>query len=602
MNIQIESNGVWLPVSKQDFLSMVQNGSIGPKTTVMIDGKTVLAEKIRGLTFPSLPVAPINAAAASPDMHIQGPPSIPPVGPRGPITETEICRSMERDGKYAPPNGSRPKRLAVTVGGAILLGILCWSLFLLSGERFSPEAQTEIREFCKKHKVDVKAENEKGQTLLWKVAGEESLNIIRYLVSEGADVNAKATNGWTVLHRAAETASLDVIEYLVQKGAKLNEPQISPGEEPGMTPFHSAAYFNENIDVIKYFVRKTKNINIKASPYGTPLLHAVRHNSNLEVVKYLISIGSEPHDVDKLLLEAARNENIEIIKYFVSKGGNIHARLDVFKDTALHNAARNKNRDITKYIVENGVDVNVTNHDGETPLHLAVSAKNTDIVAFLLSERADANIKATGRFRPGETPLHSVCWHDTPEIARLLIKAGANVNIKNDEGKTPIDRAKERDNYNIVQVLEPTSTVRKRSSTNSTSTIKTPPDKKTAEYLVKQGLDALKAGENERAARCFREAASVNNPAGQTWLGMCYQFGTGVRKDEVEAVRWYKRAAEQGWADGQYALGNCYGAGAGVPQDTRLFLVWIGKAASQGHQKAIETQKKFTKKVTEGSF
>ena len=39
---------------------------------------------------------------------------------------------------------------------------------------------------------------------------------------------------------------------------------------------------------------------------------------------------------------------------------------------------------------------------------------------------------------------------------------------------------------------------------------------------------------------------------------MCYQYGTGVEKDEVEAVKYYKMAADQGDADSQYNLGETW--------------------------------------------
>ena len=41
-------------------------------------------------------------------------------------------------------------------------------------------------------------------------------------------------------------------------------------------------------------------------------------------------------------------------------------------------------------------------------------------------------------------------------------------------------------------------------------------------------------------------------------LGWCYQYGTGVVKDEVEAVRYYKMAADQGHVDAQFMLGEEY--------------------------------------------
>ena len=38
-------------------------------------------------------------------------------------------------------------------------------------------------------------------------------------------------------------------------------------------------------------------------------------------------------------------------------------------------------------------------------------------------------------------------------------------------------------------------------------------------------------------------------------LGVCYKYGTGVVKDEVEAVKYYKMAADQGYASAQNNLG-----------------------------------------------
>ena len=39
-------------------------------------------------------------------------------------------------------------------------------------------------------------------------------------------------------------------------------------------------------------------------------------------------------------------------------------------------------------------------------------------------------------------------------------------------------------------------------------------------------------------------------------VGVCYEYGTGVGKDEVEAVKYYKMAADQGNAIAQRNLGK----------------------------------------------
>ena len=75
----------------------------------------------------------------------------------------------------------------------------------------------------------------------------------------------------------------------------------------------------------------------------------------------------------------------------------------------------------------------------------------------------------------------------------------------------------------------------------------------------------------------------------QLVLGGCYENGSGVSQDHVEAVKWYHKAAEQGHAWAQYNLGNCYGNGQGVPQSHQEAKKWLSKAAEQGYAEGSST-------------
>ena len=44
----------------------------------------------------------------------------------------------------------------------------------------------------------------------------------------------------------------------------------------------------------------------------------------------------------------------------------------------------------------------------------------------------------------------------------------------------------------------------------------------------------------------YRKAAEQGNAVGQARLGWMYENGSGVGKNEVEAVKWYRKAAAQG--------------------------------------------------------
>jgi TPR repeat protein len=75
-----------------------------------------------------------------------------------------------------------------------------------------------------------------------------------------------------------------------------------------------------------------------------------------------------------------------------------------------------------------------------------------------------------------------------------------------------------------------------------------------------------------------RHAGAQNN------IGVMYDNGRGVAKDEAQAVAWYHKAADQGDASAQYHLGLRYADGlGGVPKDEAQAAVWYRKAADQGH-------------------
>ena len=73
----------------------------------------------------------------------------------------------------------------------------------------------------------------------------------------------------------------------------------------------------------------------------------------------------------------------------------------------------------------------------------------------------------------------------------------------------------------------------------------------------------------------------------QYLMGVMYQTGQGLRKDDREAASWYRKAADQGHADAQFSVGLFYAEGAGgLQKDERSAVEWYRKAAAQGQAKA----------------
>ncbi len=93
-------------------------------------------------------------------------------------------------------------------------------------------------------------------------------------------------------------------------------------------------------------------------------------------------------------------------------------------------------------------------------------------------------------------------------------------------------------------------------------------------------------GNEDEAVKTTRQSAEQGDAFAQFKLGIMYQNGTGVPKDEKQAVEWYLKSANQGNAGAQWNLGLMYRNGSGVPKDDAKALEWIKKSAEQGNTAA----------------
>ena len=97
-----------------------------------------------------------------------------------------------------------------------------------------------------------------------------------------------------------------------------------------------------------------------------------------------------------------------------------------------------------------------------------------------------------------------------------------------------------------------------------------------------EAVAAYGRGDYATAVRGFLVHAKQGDASAQFNLGVMYDNGRGVLKDDAEAVRWYRLAAEQGYADAQFNLGLMYDNGRGVLKDEAEAVRWYRLAAEQG--------------------
>ena len=80
--------------------------------------------------------------------------------------------------------------------------------------------------------------------------------------------------------------------------------------------------------------------------------------------------------------------------------------------------------------------------------------------------------------------------------------------------------------------------------------------------------------------------AEAGDVKAQLSLGMCYDWGLLVVKDDAQSFKWFKKAADQGDPSSQKNIGYCYMKGKGVAKDDPQAFEWFKKAAIQGNPTA----------------
>ncbi len=102
-----------------------------------------------------------------------------------------------------------------------------------------------------------------------------------------------------------------------------------------------------------------------------------------------------------------------------------------------------------------------------------------------------------------------------------------------------------------------------------------------------KGVAADRRADYAAAFKAWRAAADQGDARAQNSLGLMYQTGRGVARDDGAAAQWFQRAAELGDVEAQNILGSLYAAGRGVPQDDVRALMWLSLASAQGHNMAF---------------
>lgn len=162
--------------------------------------------------------------------------------------------------------------------------------------------------------------NQEGaHDLLFVGIAEKDLNKVKDALEIIKDVNIRYDDGDTILHCASSDGKLEIIEFLISQGAGVS---VNIQNDYGATPLHYASGY-KNLEIVEFLISHGANVNVNIQKYdGSTPLHLASMYGNLDVVKYLIThgadVGIQNKNGDTPLEIAACHNNLKVIKYLTS--------------------------------------------------------------------------------------------------------------------------------------------------------------------------------------------------------------------------------------------------------------------------------------------
>ena len=126
-------------------------------------------------------------------------------------------------------------------------------------------------------------------TLMLAAGNGGDIEMVKFLVENGANVNASNSHGETAMMRAVHSQNVEIIDFLASKGANVNAKCFNDADSDMTALMHAA--FVGNIKIVEALIRNRADVNAKSAKGATALFTA-EHKGYTEIAALLRKSGA----------------------------------------------------------------------------------------------------------------------------------------------------------------------------------------------------------------------------------------------------------------------------------------------------------------------
>ncbi len=144
----------------------------------------------------------------------------------------------------------------------------------------------QVKTWVGKDSQLVKFRDEEGRTALHWASRGVHLDVLEYLVENGANVNAMDNDNVTPLHSLSYRGDTRAMEILIEEGANVEAKEVS-----GLTPLMYTAYGGQEV-AAALLIKHGANVKVRDDT-GLTVADIAEDQGYAELARYLLSMGAE---------------------------------------------------------------------------------------------------------------------------------------------------------------------------------------------------------------------------------------------------------------------------------------------------------------------